>query len=410
MPVWKKWSMKSIMLQIGMNSMTTINITLLNLGFRIFFLGAAVYSVVIMLLWTSVYTLNISLPMSGISVFQWHAHEMIFGYAMAVIAGFLLTAVKNWTNIQTVQGLPLAIIFCLWLIARLLFLFGSSFINIAAFFDLLFILLVIVAASHPVIKSRNWRQLGILSKLVLLALANLGFYLGHAGYLEQGLYWGIYGGLYLIIGLILTLGSRVIPFFIERGVGYTVALYNPKWITLSGLIVFLVFFISELFLHNENISSITSAALFILYSIRLIGWYTPGIWKKSLLWSLYLAMLFINIGFLLFALSTYIGISKFLALHAFAYGGIGVITLGMMARVTIGHTGRDINSPPATLKFIFSSILTGALLRVLLPLFAPEYYSTWIISSQLLWIVAFLLFIVTYAPLLIRPRIDGQPG
>lgn len=199
-------------------------------------------------------------------------------------------------------------------------------------------------------------------------------------------------------------------FFIERGVGYTVALYNPKWITLSGLIVFLVFFISELFLHNENISGITSAALFILYSIRLIGWYTPGIWKKSLLWSLYLAMLFINIGFLLFALSTYIGISKFLALHAFAYGGIGVITLGMMARVTIGHTGRDINSPPATLKFIFSSILTGALLRVLLPLFAPEYYSTWIISSQLLWIVAFLLFIVTYAPLLIRPRIDGQPG
>ena len=151
---------------------------LFNLGFRVFFLGAAVYSIVTILFWLGMFAFNLSLPVSGLSSFQWHAHEMIFGYALAVIAGFLLTAVKNWTGIQTAHGLPLAFIFCLWLIARLLFLFGSTFIPIAAVFDMLFILSVIIAAAYPIAKSKNWRQLGILSKLVLLAVANLCFYLG----------------------------------------------------------------------------------------------------------------------------------------------------------------------------------------------------------------------------------------
>jgi len=386
------------------------NFALLNLGFRIFFLGATVYSVVAILVWMGVYAFNLSLPISGLSLFQWHAHEMIFGYSMAVIAGFLLTAVKNWTGIQTVHGLPLLAIFCLWLIARVLFLFGSTFINIAGVFDLLFIVSIMFAVAVPIIQSKNWRQLGILSKLLLLAAANTCFYLGYAGILEQGLYWGIYGGLYLVIALILTLGSRVIPFFIERGVGYEVKLYNPKWIMLSGLLIFLVFVISELFLHSNAITGVTSAALFIIYSFRLIGWYTPGIWTKPLLWSLYLAMLFINIGFLLFSLSVYAGVSKFIAIHALAYGGIGVITLGMMARVAVGHTGRNINEPPLTLKYIFAMILIGTSIRVFFPLFLSEYYLYWIISSQVLWILAFALFVISYAPILIKARIDGQFG
>lgn len=386
------------------------NFALLNLGFRVFFLGAAVYSIVAVLFWVGVYTSKLSLPMIGLSMFQWHAHEMIFGYSMAVIAGFLLTAVKNWTGIQTVHGLPLLAIFSLWLVARVMFLFGSTYINLAAIFDMLFIFSVIVAAVIPIVRSKNWRQLGILSKLLLLAATNASFYLGYAGVLEQGLAWGIYGGLYLVIALILTLGSRVIPFFITRGVDYPVEIKNPKWIMISGLLIFLVFVISELFLHDNNISGIASAALFIIYSIRLVGWYTPGIWKKPLLWSLYLAMLFINIGFLLFALSVYFGVSKFIAIHALAYGGIGIITLGMMSRVAVGHTGRNINEPPVTVKYIFAIMLVGACVRVFLPLLLPGYYLHWIICSQVLWILAFVLFVISYAPILIKARIDGQFG
>jgi uncharacterized protein involved in response to NO len=391
-------------------NMSQSNFALLNLGFRIFFLGAALYSIVAMLFWMGIYAFNISIPISGLTMFQWHAHEMIFGYSLAVIAGFLLTAVKNWTGIQTVNGLPLLGIFCLWLIARIIFLFGSTYINIAAFFDLLFIFSVIVAAAAPIIQSKNWKQLGILSKLLLLAATNVCFYLGYAGILEQGLVWGIYGGLYLVIALILTLGSRVIPFFIERGVGYSVELYNPKWIMPVGLIIFLIFVTSELFIHNEHVTGITSAILFVIYSIRLVGWYTPGIWKKPLLWSLYIAMLFINFGFLLFALSIYASVSEFIAIHAFAFGGIGIITLGMMARVAVGHTGRNINEPPVTVKYIFAIIILGAIVRVFLPLFLPEHYLNLIILSQALWVIAFVLFVISYAPILIKARIDGQLG
>jgi uncharacterized protein involved in response to NO len=386
------------------------NIALFNLGFRIFFLGAAIYSIIAILFWMGVFAFNVSLPIHGLSKFQWHAHEMIFGYALAVIAGFLLTAVKNWTGIQTVHGMPLALMFCLWLIARLLFLFGSTFIHIAAAFDLLFILSLIIAAAYPIVKSKNWTQLGILSKLLLLAVANLCFYSGYMGFLEQGLYWGVYGGLYLVIGLILTLGGRVIPFFIKGGVERPVQLYNPKWITLLGLVIFLVFFISELFLHDKNITGISSAALFIIYSVRLVGWYTSGIWKKPLLWSLYLAMSFIVVGFLLFALSVYAGLPKYLAIHALAYGGVGIITMSMMARVSLGHTGRNINEPPATVKYMLALLLVGAIFRVFLPMFAPDHYLIWIVSSQLLWMVAFLLFVIAYAPILSKNRVDGQFG
>ncbi len=389
---------------------TSSNFALFNLGFRIFFLGASIYSIVAILFWMGIYAFKISIPINGITTFQWHAHEMIFGYSLAVISGFLLTAVKNWTGIQTVHGLPLFGIFCLWLIARILFLFGSTYIEIAAIFDLLFIFSVIIAIAAPIVQSKNWKQLGILSKLVFLAAANACFYSGYAGILEQGLLWGIYGGLFLVIGLILTLGSRVIPFFIQNGVGYPVELYNPKWVTLVGLLTFLVFFISELFLHNETLTGITSAALCIVYSIRLVGWYTPGIWKKPLLWSLYSAMFFIVTGFLLFALSVYAGTSKFLAIHALAYGGIGTVTLGMMARVAVGHTGRNINEPPATVKYIMFAIVIGAILRVFFPLILPEYYLNWIMASQALWLVAFSLFVFSYAPILIKPRIDGQFG
>lgn len=386
------------------------NFAVLNLGFRLFFLGAAIYSIIAILFWMGIYAFNLSLPIDGLSPFQWHAHEMIYGYSVAVITGFLLTAVKNWTGIQTVNGLPLAMIFCFWLIARILFLFGTSFIYLAAIFDLLFIFIVIIAAAYPIIQAKTWRQLGILSKLVLLAIFNSFYFQGYFGNLEEGLHWGIYGGLYLVIGLILTLGGRVVPFFTERGVGYDVKLYNPKWPTLLGLLTFLVFFISDLFLQNQTLTGITATGLFIIYSIRLAGWYTSGIWKKPLLWSLHIAMFFINFGFLLFFFSSFFGLSKFIAIHALAYGGIGVVTLAMMARVSLGHTGRNINQPPALVKYFLGIIIFGSIVRVFFPLLFPDYYLAWIISSQVLWLIAFFLFIISYAPMLVSSRIDGQFG
>lgn len=148
----------------------------------------------------------------------------------------------------------------------------------------------------------------------------------------------------------------------------------------------------------------------LLYSVRLVGWYTSGIWKKPLLWSLYLAMIFIVVGFLLFTLSVYAGISKYLAIHALAYGGVGVMTMSMMARVSLGHTGRNINEPPKMVKYMLALLLAGAIFRVFLPIILPGNYLVWIISSQLIWLSAFIMFVMSFAPILIKPRLDGQFG
>lgn len=386
------------------------NLALFNLGFRPFFLGASIFSVVSVLLWMCVFVFQLPLQFKEISMTQWHAHEMVYGYSLAVISGFLLTAVKNWTGVQTLYGPGLSGLFILWVIARILFLFGTSYIFIAAVFEMVFMLCLISAIAYPIFKTRQWRQAAILSKIILLTIGNGLFYLGAAGIIEQGIYWGIYGGLLLIIALILTLGRRVIPFFIEQGVGYPVQLVNHKWIDRSSLVLLLAFFIVFVFVGNRQISEIISLALFFITTIRLFGWHTPGIWKKPLLWSLYISFIFIDVGFLLFAISNFFNIPPMLAFHAFSYGGIGLVTLGMMSRVSLGHTGRDIQAPPKVLTLSFILLVVGGICRIFLPIFDMSHYVTWILISQVLWSVAYLIFAIAYAPILIKPRIDGQFG
>ncbi|MCG8325219.1 MAG: NnrS family protein, partial [Thiotrichales bacterium] len=255
---------------------------LFNLGFRPFFLGAGVFSILTTLLWMAVYSFGLKLPLVSITMLQWHAHEMIYGYTYAVIAGFLLTAVVNWTGEQTLHGTGLLLLFLCWCSSRLLWLTGTTFIDLALVLDLLFSACLVVALAIPVFRARNWKQIGILSKLLLLGVGNACFYLGLHGHLDNGIHISLYGGLYIIIGLMLTIGRRVIPFFIERGVGYEVSLYKSKWIDVSSLILFLLFFISDLFLQTDKFSEILCLLLFIIITVRLIGWHTPGIWKKPL--------------------------------------------------------------------------------------------------------------------------------
>ncbi len=385
-------------------------IALLNLGFRPFFLGAALFAIASITLWMGVYTFQWLLPITGISILQWHAHEMIYGFTVAVIAGFLLTAVKNWTSVPTIRGFWLLGLFALWAVARILILFGTRFITLAALLDILFILGLIIAVAYPIIKVKQWKQMGIIAKLVLLAVGNGCFYLGVAGFIEKGIYFSIYGGLFLIIGLMLTMGRRLIPFFVEVGVGYPVTLFNSKWLDLSSLIVFLVFFIVEVFIGNQQIAALLSLGLFIITSIRLAGWHTIGIWKKPLLWSLFISFLFINLGFLLIALLPLLNFPKWLAIHAFSVGGIGIATLSMMARVSLGHTGRDVKNPPQQIVFAFVILIIGGIVRVILPLIDANHYLFWILTSQILWIMAFLIFSIVYSSILIKPRIDGQFG
>jgi uncharacterized protein involved in response to NO len=389
----------------------TGNNAVLNLGFRPFFAAAAVFAVFSMTVWMGVYVFGGQWPLAGLSAVSWHAHEMLYGYGMAVIAGFLLTAVKNWTGVQTLHGMPLLLLFLLWLTARVLLLLGDAGMLVwAAVADGLFNLSLLAALCWPVFKVRQFKQVGILSKIMLLMLANLLFYAGVLEWYPWGVQAGLTSGVYLIMALIFVMSRRVLPFFIERGVDQPATLTNRAWLDGASLLLFLAFWIADIVEPDSLLVAWLAGALCVLHAIRLANWYAAGIWGKPLLWVLYLAYVAIAIGFALKVAVYVFGISPFLPLHAFTYGGVGLFTLGMMARVTLGHTGRNILEPPAAVVWMFGLLVIGSVVRVALPLFDVAHYVLWMGVSQVLWIVAFSLFLWVFLPMLFRPRTDGQFG
>jgi uncharacterized protein involved in response to NO len=385
---------------------------LFELGFRPFFSTAGIFAVVSMALWMLMYQFSVSLPVAGsLSPVTWHAHEMIYGYAMAVIAGFLLTAVSNWTGIHTWRGAPLVALLACWLVARVAWLLPLDYSQpLAAAADLLFMCGLMVGISLPVIHVRQWKQLGILSKLGLMTLANGLFYAGALGFLEPGIRWGLYAGLYLVLALIFVMARRVLPFFIARGVGEDFIPRNQSWLDIASLVLFLVWAVLDVFAQQPMLVAWLSLGLVVVHAVRLFDWHTPGIWTRPLLWSLYLAYVFLTFGFLLKALSIWLGLSPYLPLHAFAVGGIGLMTLGMISRVSLGHTGRDVFEPPRIVAPLFSAVALAMLARVVLPLVDNGHYTLWIGISQIAWMAGFAMFSIVFIPQLMRPRIDGRPG
>jgi uncharacterized protein involved in response to NO len=383
----------------------------LHLGFRPLFSAAIVFAIIGIAIWMGMYLYGWTLPLETYPTITWHAHEMVFGYALAMGGGFLLTAIKNWTGLQTIQGKTLLSLFLLWVIARILpFMLNIVPVYVLAVIDISFNLFLAIAASIPIIQRRRWNDFGLIGKLHLMVIANSIFYLGIMGIWPSGTHIGLYGGFYIILALIFTMGRRVIPFFIEKGVDCPFQPKNWRWLDISSLFLFLAFAISDLINAYSLITAILAGILFAMHCMRLYGWYTHDIWKKPLLWVLYIGYAWIVAGFLLKILSFTLGISSFLAIHAFTYGGIGLITTGMMARVSLGHTGRNVFDPPRILNVVFGILLVGTIVRVILPLFDMGNYAWWIATAQILWITAFVILGFVYLPMLVKARVDGRPG
>lgn len=384
---------------------------LFDLGFRPFFLGSSVFSIISLSLWMAIYALGFEFNLENIRPSQWHAHEMLYGYAFAVMAGFLLTAVKNWTGIQTLHGKPLLALFVLWVSARLIMLINPNGMILAGLFDVAFTLGLGAAIATPIVKVKQWRQLGVLTKVAILAFGNIAFYIGALGYWENGAQISITVGLYLTVSMILVISRRVLPMFIERGVQEQVKLKQFKWLDISIIWILASLLINELTLQNTSIGILTGSLLFLANGFRLFNWHTKGIWKIPLLWGLYCGLWLINLGFLFISLSYLTSsIGMIFAIHILAIGGIGLITVAMMARVALGHTGRNIHQPSIMVSYIFGLLIIGAILRSIFPVLAGEYYLLWVACSYVCWVVAFAIFVGKYYSILIKPRIDGMPG
>ncbi len=181
------------------------------------------------------------------------------------------------------------------------------------------------------------------------------------------------------------------------------------------MVLFIALFLSVIFLHIAYLTALLAFALFALNGFRLLNWHTAGIWRVPLLWSLYLSAWLINAGFLFYGLQA-VGlqaqqsVSPILALHVFTIGGIGLMTLGMMARVALGHTGRDIKKPSRWISFAFAGIVASVVFRALVPMITTQFYSGWVLLAATLWILSFVVFVVIYAPILLKPRPDGTFG
>jgi len=377
------------------------------LGFRPFFLLAGFSALLLILFWFLQLTGKISI--SGYyTPTGWHAHEMLFGYTSAVIAGFLLTAAGNWTGIKMINGWRLVLLTVVFLSGRF-----APFVTelphwLIATIDSMFLPLVALIIAIPVIRVKQWSNFIFVPLLLAMSAANIAVHLSALKVIDVNIVMGSRAMLYLVILLIVVMGGRVIPFFTERGVAGVI---TKKWNAIEYLsaISVLLAAISDVFFGWSIVTGYLAFFAAIINFIRLYGWYSNLIWYVPLVWVLQVAYSWIILGFILKGLMIFDISHSAFSYHAFAVGGIAMMTLGMMARVSIGHTGREmVLNSWMVLAFIILNVAT--IVRVILPMFMHNHYLQLIQVASGLWLVAFTIFAIAYTPMLLKARIDGREG
>lgn len=379
--------------------------SLFALGFRPFFLMAGLAALLLMANWISGFISGESIS-SFYPATSWHSHEMIYGYTVAVVAGFLLTSVGNWTGVTTASDGRLIVLALLWLAGRLLPLTPFASERWLALVDLSFLPALTLTIALPLVRGRQWRNLMFVPLLLLMAVGDAVFHAGLARMLPYGVSQGIQIGLAVIIMLLVIMGGRVVGFFIERGVGEPVRRW--PWADALALGGSAAYLIAQFFIGGTPLAAIAWVAA-LGHLARLVAWHRPTLWRVPLLWVLYLGYGWILLGFVLMGLAPMDLPGGSIAVHAFTAGAIGTMTLGMMARVSLGHTGREMRSH-RLIDLAFVLINLAALSRVFVPLAVPAMLLPAIKVAGVLWALAFTLYLIIYAPMLMRARVDGRPG
>ncbi|OHX34352.1 short-chain dehydrogenase [Methylomonas sp. LWB] len=391
-----------------MNNKPVFDYPLFAMGFRAFFALAGLSALALIGLWNAMSNGNLHVDHYFPGTL-WHAHEMLLGYTSAVIAGFLLTAVANWTSRPTVSPDQLASLSFLWLYGRVLPFYSEWLPDVLiAAVDWSFLPALTYFVARPILQARQYQHGVFVALLLLMALANAWIHGEVLGWSVAGAARGLNLMAGLVVVMILVIAGRVFPFFTERGLSGVICIRSPALdiaAILAGAAVFLLLLIgvSGLFL------AAMAFAAAVLSLLRIAGWYNPRIWYVPLLWVLYIGYAWVIVGFVLVALSAFAWVAPALALHAFTVGGIGILTLGMMARVALGHTGRALKASNV-IAIAFIAVNLAALFRVLVPALMPTWYGGLVMASAYCWLAAFSLFAFYYAPILTAPRLDGQPG
>jgi uncharacterized protein involved in response to NO len=378
---------------------------LFNLGFRPFYLLAALCAAGLLPLWLAQYTMGI-LPGSYVNGPAWHAHEMVFGFAAAVVTGFLFTAGRNWTGLATPSGTTLAGFSLLWLAGRILMLTGPA--SVAAGVDTLFLPLVALALGRILYRAGNRRNYFLLAILLVLTLFNALFHLAANGMVGIGPSLPVRWALYLVMVLVAAMGGRVIPFFTANALP-RLKQYQRPWLDKVAIAMLIVALVSAAADAPGYVVAPLCLVAAIVHTIRLAGWRPDAVLRKPILWVLHLAYAWIPVGLAMLGLAALGYVAGVFAWHAFAVGALGMVTIGMMTRTSRGHTGSPLLAGRADVAS-YVLVLCAGLTRVGMPLLVPHFYLGAVVLSGTLWSIAFLIFAISYGPLLCRPRHDGKPG
>lgn len=384
-------------------------VALFRLGFRPFFLGAAAFAVLAVALWAASYLGWLAFAPRG-GPLAWHLHEMPFGFACAVIAGFLLTAVQNWTDSPGLRGAPLAALFGLWLAARIAWLWPGLPWWLLAALELAFLPAVAARLGWQLGRAQQRRNYPLVGLLALLTAADaLALYAVHGNDFAL-LRQAVWAALWLIGAVIALIGGRVIPLFTANGLRLPAAApvsASEPWLAMGGFVLLAALAAAGVGLAPDVRLAPLLLALAALHAWRAVRWYRPGIWRVPLLWSLHVAYAWLVVALLgLAAWHAGAPLTSSAALHAFTVGTVGGLILAMMARVSLGHTGRPL-VPPRPMGLAFAAVALAAAVRVGLASVAPRLA---VALAAALWCLGFGVFLVRYAPMLWRPRADGRPG
>ncbi len=376
---------------------------LFSYGFRPFFLGGALWAIAAMSLWIAAIAGHLTLAQEY-GAANWHAHEMLFGFASAVLAGFLLTAVPNWTGRLPVSGWPLAGLFALWCAGRIALLASDAIgVPVAAAIDALFLPVLLAICTREVVAGRKWKDLKVLGGLLALSLANA---LYHVAAIDGGHdHMAIRLAVSAYVVLVMIVGGRILPSFTRNWlnkVGRTDFPVPYNRFDMAAILAGTAALGAWAIWPEHPATAFAGLAAAALHCIRLHRWRGWTTAREPILVILHIAYCFVPLGFLSIALSASGYIEERSVLHLLSVGAIACMMLAVMTRASLGHTGRALTASKLTIAS-YAALILCALVRPLaevLPDMAPALYA----ASGLLWIAAFGLYGLEYAPILARKR------
>ncbi len=381
---------------------------LLSYGFRPFFLFGAIYAGLAVLAWLPIFNGELVL-WSAFSAVDWHVHELLYGFLPAVVTGFLLTAIPNWTGRLPIQGKPLLVLVLVWLAGRVCVTFSAQTGWLpAAIFDVTFLALVVAAAAREIVTGKNWRNLRVVGLVTLLLAGNIAFHI--EAHVRGTAEYGTRAGIAVIVMLIVVIGGRIVPSFTRNWLARENPGRLPAPFARFDVATMAVTAVALVLWVMQPTGQIVAAALMlagVLNIVRLMRWAGDRTCRDRLVLILHVGYAFVPLGFLLAGAAAFGIIVSSAGIHAWTVGAAGTMTLAVMTRASLGHTGNALVASPMT-QAIYATVVIASLARICAAL-DGGWSDALLHVTAFAWCVAFFGFALSFGPLLAGSRPATRP-